>query len=633
MVQIVAEYRDYQSLIRGYSSKVVKTTYRELVKFVHRLVDEGRALQDIDLGFLEKYVIERTAGRSLGYRNILIGCLRSFFGYLCDQEVCPTNPARYLAYTKLDPYQRLPEVVSESRMKHCLRYLSEQATLPGIRREYTPIKKRNLALVALIYGTGIRSGEAAALKLSDILWDQQILVIRAGKGRKERRVPLMEEVLEPLVAYLKTRPHAQSDEPLFLSWRGNPLNSTTVGMVFKRYSDAWGRPIHPHQLRHTCASHLLQNGGKIVSIKNWLGHKKLATTLHYARIQNPELAEAVDVHPLNYSNPRFPKDTSDPPSARPVRRKYTSTVPAEPLSGRLWEQITEFLATAESIGKYSPASIKEFRFSLTRFAVGCPLCLRGGVETARGADIISWLSARRQAGISRCTIDKNLSHLRSFLSYAVHRGWRADNPMEAIKMASHVPQEQTYLSEDEMLRLLAQPDRSSADGFSDYIFILVLYATGLRVGELSALDIQDMDLKGGWITVREGKGRDRQVPIPKAAIPDLKEYVGLYRKAASGPLLLNMEGRRLMPWSMARLLRRYAQAAGIQKPVTPHTLRHTFTAHLLKRGARVEVVAKALGHKSLVETNPYIHVDFDDLRDAVKLLRKNIPPLRGDTGE
>lgn len=138
MVQIVEEYRDYQSLIRGYPSKVVKTTYRELVKFVHRLVDEGRALQDIDLGFLEKYVIERTAGRSLGYRNILIGCLRSFFGYLCDQEVCPTNPARYLVYTKLDSYQRLPEVVSESRMRHCLRYLSEQATLPGIRREYTP---------------------------------------------------------------------------------------------------------------------------------------------------------------------------------------------------------------------------------------------------------------------------------------------------------------------------------------------------------------------------------------------------------------------------------------------------------------------------------------------------------------
>jgi integrase/recombinase XerD len=136
------------------------------------------------------------------------------------------------------------------------------------------------------------------------------------------------------------------------------------------------------------------------------------------------------------------------------------------------------------MSKYSKGTMKEFRFSLTRFAVGCPSCLERGVEALRGADIIRWLSSRRQAGISPCTIDKNLSHLRSFIAYAVDRGWRQDNPMEALKMVPRQPKEQEYLNEDEMLHLLAAPDRSTPEGFVDYITLLVLYATGIRVGEL-----------------------------------------------------------------------------------------------------------------------------------------------------
>ena len=91
--------------------------------------------------------------------------------------------------------------------------------------------------------------------------------------------------------------------------------------------------------------------------------------------------------------------------------------------------------------------------------------------------------------------------------------------------------------------MLSAPDRSTTEGFTDYITLLVLYATGLRVGELSALNIQDVDLKEGWVHVREGKGRDRQIAIPKATLDDLKQYVGLYRKAKSGPF--HTESERL----------------------------------------------------------------------------------------
>lgn len=268
---------------------------------------------------------------------------------------------------------------------------------------------------------------------------------------------------------------------------------------------------------------------------------------------------------------------------------------AEPLVGKLAEQIEEFLRTATGMNKYSKATIKEFRFSLTRFAVDCPTCLDEGIESLRGIDIVRWLSARRQAGISPCTIDKNLCHLRTFMAYAMDRGWWLDNPMEALGMVPRQPKEQEYLTEDEMPRLLSAPDRSTSEDFTDYITLLVLYATGLRVGELSALKIEDVHLKKGWVHFREGKGRDRQVAIPKATLDDLKQYVGLYHKTRTGPFLLNLKGSRIKPWTVTKRIRHYAAVACIQKPVSPHTIRHTFTAHLIQRGGRIEVIAKALG--------------------------------------
>lgn len=92
---------------------------------------------------------------------------------------------------------------------------------------------------------------------------------------------------------------------------------------------------------------------------------------------------------------------------------------------------------------------------------------------------------------------------------------------------------------------------------------------------------------------------------------------------------MNLQGTRIKPWTVTKRIRHYSEIAGIQKAVSPHTIRHTFTAHLIQRGGRIEVIAKALGHKSLAETTPYAHADFEDIRKSVNLLNKNIPPLSG----
>ncbi|MDP4128386.1 MAG: tyrosine-type recombinase/integrase [Bacillota bacterium] len=634
MESIIEGYREFQSIIRGYTHKVVVATRRELLKLATHLQSLSLTFETVALGHLENYCIERTESKSLGYRNLIISFIRSFFTYLQQQEYRSDNPSIHLSFTNLEAHQTLPEVASRTEIQECLLKLRRQIDSELGLRRFDPIRKRNLALFALIYATGIRAGEAGNLLIRDVLWDEQILCVRAGKGRKDRRVPIVGEVLELLQLYLATRTDLHPDAPLFLTWRKGFMDNNLVGQTFRTYCKAWSKSLKPHQLRHTCATHLFQEGGNIFYIKDWLGHERTTTTLHYARIQNPEIAATLESHPINGATiPERPRpQLFNNPRKKPMssfRRNYTMTPVADPLVGKLAEQIEEFLRTATGMNKYSPGTIKEFRFSLTRFAVGCPNCLDKGIEALRGADIIRWLSTRRQFGISQCTIDKNLSHLRTFIAYAVDRGWRGDNPMEALKMIHKQPKEQAYLTEDEMLRLLSAPDRTTSEGFADYITLLVLYATGLRVGELSALNIEDVDLKEGWVHVRQGKGRDRQVALPKATLDDLLQYVRLYRKETTGPFLLNLQDSRLKPWTVTRRIRHYAEIARIQKPVSPHTIRHTFTTHLIQRGGRIEIIAKALGHKSLAETTPYAHADFDDLRKAVSLLSKNIPPLSG----
>lgn len=193
----------------------------------------------------------------------------------------------------------MPEVATLEDIQDCLKELRRQVDSRWGRRQLDPIRKRNLDLFALMYATGIRAGEAANLLLLDVLWEEQILCIRAGKGRKDRRVPIVGEVLELLEIYLSTRKSLHPDAPLFLTWRKVAMTNNLVGVTFKSYSEMWKKPLRPHQLRHTCATHLFQEGGNIVHIKDWLGHKKITTTFHYARIQNPEIAATFESHPIN----------------------------------------------------------------------------------------------------------------------------------------------------------------------------------------------------------------------------------------------------------------------------------------------------------------------------------------------
>lgn len=161
MEKLIAEYATYQSVIQQFSPRTVRGAGRELVKLHLYLRERKLTVQEVGLAGLAEYLAQRAQGRSPGYLCLMVGQLRGFFTYLEQQGVRPDNSARWLEYPKFDRRKRLPQVVPTDTIEAFLTWLRERAD--------TPTGKRNLALVALVYSTGLRAGEAAALSLQDLL--------------------------------------------------------------------------------------------------------------------------------------------------------------------------------------------------------------------------------------------------------------------------------------------------------------------------------------------------------------------------------------------------------------------------------------------------------------------------------
>jgi integrase/recombinase XerC len=176
-----------------------------------------------------------------------------------------------------------------------------------------------------------------------------------------------------------------------------------------------------------------------------------------------------------------------------------------------------------------------------------------------------------------------------------------------------------FLSEDGLLRLLAAPPADTPFGVRDRAILETLYSAGLRVSELTGLNVTDLELDSGLATVR-GKGkRERLTLLGQAAQEALRTWLQEREALAGGPrcpaVFLNKHGSRLTARSVGRLLEKYLAEAGLDPRTSPHTLRHSFATHLLDRGADIRSVQELLGHRSLATTQIYTHVTTHKLRE------------------
>ena len=266
-------------------------------------------------------------------------------------------------------------------------------------------------------------------------------------------------------------------------------------------------------------------------------------------------------------------------------------------------------------------------------------------------DLRGYQTAMNEAGLATATISRRLASLRSFFRFGLRDGYATDNPAAPLDNPDGEDYLPYVLSKQEIGVLLQAPPRADVFGIRDRAILETMYSAGLRVSELVGLNIGDLNLVGGIIRVREGKGKkERDAMLGSFAAKSLKSWfvfrkellfgrinaIGLNVPALSKrrrptndtpetPVFLNKFGSRLTTRSIARMLEKYLNETGLDRRTTPHTLRHSFATHLLDSGADIRSIQELLGHEHIVTTQIYTRVSTAMLK---KVYEKAHPRAR-----
>jgi integrase/recombinase XerD len=232
-----------------------------------------------------------------------------------------------------------------------------------------------------------------------------------------------------------------------------------------------------------------------------------------------------------------------------------------------------------------------------------------------------YFQALRSKGLSPRSTARMLSALRGFHKFLLRERAARENPLRRLRSPKVVPPLPAVLSAGEVEDLLRQPDPQKPPGLRDRAMLEVMYAAGLRVSELIGLSLNDVNLEVGYLRARGKGSKERIVPLGRAACRALKDYLEGSRRLApfrsSDPALFpGRGGKGMTRQGFWKILKGYARAAGIQKPISPHTIRHSFATHLLEHGADLRSVQSMLGHADIATTQVYTHVSRDRLKRA-----------------
>jgi integrase/recombinase XerC len=237
---------------------------------------------------------------------------------------------------------------------------------------------------------------------------------------------------------------------------------------------------------------------------------------------------------------------------------------------------------------------------------------RSSLTTADARLVRAYLAWLHQRRLAKATIARRLASVRSCFRFLARRGVIDQNPARQVRSPRQSRRLPSFLPKDESKELLDRPPEASEAARRDHALLEVLYATGIRVGECCGLDCDDVDRSHRTVRVL-GKGdKERVVPVGDTALAALDDYLSACGRA-SGPLFTNRRGGRLTPRSVRRIVHREARRAGLDRRVTPHTLRHTFATHMLGEGADLRLIQELLGHSRLSTTQRYTQVSPEHL--------------------
>ncbi len=234
---------------------------------------------------------------------------------------------------------------------------------------------------------------------------------------------------------------------------------------------------------------------------------------------------------------------------------------------------------------------------------------------ADGQQMERYAALLRGNGCCAATVTRKIASLRCFYRFLMDAGYTRDNPARQYKQEKLPKALPQVLTDEEILLLFAQPDCSECKGLRDRAMLELLYATGIRVSELIQLDVEDMNLEIGVLYCRSGK-KERAIPVYQAAVQAVREYLVRSRQVilcdgTEPALFINLNGKRMSRQGFWKIVKGYAEAACIEKDITPHTLRHSFAAHLLEHGAPLKDIQQMLGHADISSTQVYAQLAQD----------------------
>ena len=255
-------------------------------------------LEEVRGPLLIQYIKRRTAFRAKTTVAGVVSVMRCMGEYLVQAGVWTQNPVRWIRGPRLDPRGRLPKRIGAEHLKKIWEATSQN------RNDYQ--QHLSLAVLALLYGTGLRRGELERLDLEDWKREEGVLQIDGRKTGQERNVPVSEGIWRCVEAYLPLRQnllarHGVSNEPaLILNRNGRRMSAQRLGLMVHRLARTAKVPlVSLHQFRHTCASDLLESGVSLPEVQQLLGHATVVTTTRYLQIADPQRALAMKRHPLN----------------------------------------------------------------------------------------------------------------------------------------------------------------------------------------------------------------------------------------------------------------------------------------------------------------------------------------------
>lgn len=230
-------------------------------------------------------------------------------------------------------------------------------------------------------------------------------------------------------------------------------------------------------------------------------------------------------------------------------------------------------------------------------------------------DYLAYLDSR---GMSIATVSRNVASMKAFFHYLYYHKKLESDPTEYIK-APHIDRRMPeILSEEEVVRLLEQPSGANPKGRRDRAMLELLYATGMRVSELITMKYRDVNMRMNYIICRDGE-KERMIPFGNSARTALEVYIHdgrdeLLKGVDSEYLFVNCSGAVMSRQGFWKLIKQYARKAGIYTEITPHTLRHSFAAHLVQNGADLKAVQEMMGHSDISTTQMYVNLNLERVR-------------------